>query len=338
MLCKIPIDCLYEIVRFLPDHDVLSVLLINKDLYQKINREAFWKSKGVTLLYPTYKESYRYYGTVDISSNKNMKLVDVINEYKSKSKYIKIAASTFYAAFLDTHNDLFLFGSNLFHQLGLSDKSKQFNKLHFKVKDVSCSYYCTMVIDMNDYVWMWGRYVNTILEPTNLQIKAKKIICGNDINGIINMNNELVVLSNTSIHFNKKVKDICISCGVLSAIDMDNNVWSTSEDNTTDLIDVRIKAKKYIYYGDYTLFIDMNDTLFYIGSIYFYNDSSLESSIKLWEGVKNVECSSDCIMVIDQCDNVWKLDDEIPFKHKFVPLDTKARMINCTQNMTVILK
>lgn len=98
-------------------------------------------------------------------------------------KIISVACGCNHSMVIDEHNNIWGFGRNTFGQLGL-DVNMDNNCLpptntNIKAKVIQCGDQYSLFIDMDDNVFICGLFYNkTYLTSTPIGIKAKKIACG----------------------------------------------------------------------------------------------------------------------------------------------------------------
>lgn len=185
------------------------------------------------------------------------------------------------------------FGDNPL-QFNSNDKTRLPVKLDFKAKMVVCGWNHTMFIDMNNQVWGCGfnNYFavgitrmmsldflrhDIINKPTNINMKAKKIACGDQFTMMIDEKNNLWgwgkndvgqlcldYASSQSIGptiTRYQVRDI--ACGSKSTffIDTDNEVWLIEKNRAQIASPIQLQLKAYYISSGYNSTVIVSRTL-----------------------------------------------------------------------------
>lgn len=238
-----------------------------------------WKS-----LYMNAGNVTKFLGVSELTTLRNIHAID-----------IAFNGPNGYSVIIDFNNDVWVWV-----------KADDPYKINIKAKKISCSHHGTMLIDINDNVWItlrWDGYTEKF-EPLNQiqNIKAKEISLGNGHLGIIDLNNNVWMLGNNEY-------------GQLG-------LGYTGHSNYNDIIMIPgFKAKKItcsnnVIYSS-TAFIDMNDDIWTFGSNGFGqlglgNDSFMEDMDRYISvptkipGLKGKEIAmSEHTMVIDLEGKLW---------------------------------
>jgi alpha-tubulin suppressor-like RCC1 family protein len=239
-------------------------------------------------------------------------------------------------------------GDNESGQLGLGPNSSIRNELksvNYRAKSIVCGDSHTVIIDLNDNVWMFGRN------------NFGQLGLGDDEN-----RNKPTVLTIDGQNFKARA----ISCGRFHTmlIDLNDSVW-TFGDNTygqLGLNDDRIrstpnalnlKAKAISCGTDHAVIIDLNDNIWVVGgnsrgqlglndAVNRYTPTALNFKAKF------ASCGFKYTILIDLNNNVWAfglnnygalgLGDNI---HRNVPIqipDIKAKFVSCGDKYTILIE
>ena len=133
---------------------------------------------------------YNEFGQLGLGDNVDKNEPEKINGIKAK--YVSCGYE--YTLLIDMNNNVWSFGDNYEGQLGLGNNGDNTNRNvptkinNIKAKYVSCGYFYTMLIDMDNNVWSFGRNYCGKLglgdnidrnEPIKINdIKAKSVSCG----------------------------------------------------------------------------------------------------------------------------------------------------------------
>ena len=101
-----------------------------------------------------------YRGQLGLGDRKNRNIPTKIRSLSENSIYAKyVSCNSYHTALIDMNNEVWVFGSNLYGQLGLGNhKSKDIpTKItNIYAKTVSCGFLHTVIIDMNNDIWTFG--------------------------------------------------------------------------------------------------------------------------------------------------------------------------------------
>lgn len=158
------------------------------------------------------------------------------------------------AIIIDTHNDVWVNGSNIGGVLGLGDSNKRINYVkipNIKAKKISLFERAAIYIDINNDVWVTGS-ANSWYGFDNFT----------SINKIPDI----------------KAKDVSVGNSYMAIIDTHNNIWISGENHYgalglgPDIVSINFmmipgfKAKKIACGYNKTIFIDMDDDIWIFGN------------------------------------------------------------------------
>lgn len=264
----LPDETILQTALDLPLNNILNFCLTN-DRFNRIicNDNFFWKNKFI-----------KDYGNIETENITNWKLlylntnnIWIFTDNEKLATYISspheglvshltntiafdIGLSDNHSVVINNNNNIFVWGYNNFGQLGIGTTDSidnQYKLNYIKAKKVSCSNSGTMLIDLDDNIWVAGiinrtpkRYIpNPMQLFTKINIKAKEISIGHDHCILIDLNNNIFVSGSNSngqlgipeyeetgelefIHLqNFKAKKI--ACGKLCSafVDFNDDVW-----------------------------------------------------------------------------------------------------------------
>jgi len=264
-----------------------------------------------------------------------------------------VSCGSNYTMIIDIDNNVWACGNNAYRQLGLRDKQNRYtptpltvNGQNIKAKFIACGAQHTIIIDLNNDVWSFGRNNFGQLGlgdtqdrnvPTLLTIKAKFAACGS---------------SHTVI------------------IDLDDNIWSFGEnrkgtlglgDNQDRNVPTQIQSiqAKFVACGHlFTMMIDMNNNVLAFGTNEYgqlglghNQDRNVPTPILTINGqnikAKNVACGFSQTMIIDLDNNFlsfgFNRDKLLGLGHNEdmnIPTpvqNIKAQSVSCGYNHTMLI-
>jgi alpha-tubulin suppressor-like RCC1 family protein len=365
-----------EIALYYPIEYIDRMCQISKRFNRLIcDNNNFWKAKFIRDfgILPSnvifWKNAYKNYGKVigfgdnkfgELGIGSTSALAKPTEIPNIRAKFV--ACGLTHTLLIDLNNHLWGSGNNGSGQLGLNH-TKNINEptqilwsFENTAKAVSCGIYHTVMIDMNDDVFVFGsnesgqiglEYEESINVPIQLQwdhseIKALSIACGEYYTVMIDMNNNIWVFGDNEYGqlgldnhenvyiptriFDFKAKFIACGNGHTMIIDMNDNVWGCGlnifsqlglgdhEDrySLTQISWDQDNKAKYIACDDsYTMLIDMNDNVWACG----YNEygqlglgdtEDRATFVKLPNfKAKFIKCGDDHTILIDLNNNLW---------------------------------
>jgi len=241
--------------------------------------------------------------------------------YLRKNKLPTIEPKSWKELYLfSSKNDVWSFGDNVYGELGLGDTTNRnvptkIPPVDCEAKYIACGENHSLIIDMNDNVWLFGKnYSGQLglgdttdrLVPTKIPSvegwngKAKYIACGENHSILIDINDNVWSFGN-----NVKVQ---LGLGDTTDRNIPTNIHSVEGWNG--------KAK-YIACGEYhSIIIDTNDNVWSFGNnnkgqlgLGDTNNRPVPNkipSVEGWNGkAKYIECGGNHSIIIDMNDNVW---------------------------------
>jgi alpha-tubulin suppressor-like RCC1 family protein len=208
-------------------------------------------------------------GLGDVKDRNIPTLLPWSHEHKAKA----ISCGKIFTVLLDENNNVWVFGGNEYGQLGLGDIERInvptvliYKDQNMQAKSVVCGNDHTVIIDLNNYIW----------------------VCGNNTYNQLGLGNNLdrsnfpVLLSWNQDEENMTIRAKSAACGLNHTviIDMNNNVWSfgwnmegqlglgdNERRHIPTLLQWSIVNKvKFISCGlNFTIMIDMNDSVWVCG-------------------------------------------------------------------------
>lgn len=191
-LLSLPSEIIIMVIINLPITDLFNLCQVNSQINAIICQDNyFWKRKynhdyGEPLeqnqLNIDWKLLFQKVGDVYLTGFGQI-------DFRSLNiKARKMACGNYHVMIIDPRNDLWGYGTNRLHQLGIKGKVVYVpTSIGIKAKKVSCGSYHTMIIDPENNIWGFGSNDRGQLGlgdtkirkvPTSLGIKAKKISCG----------------------------------------------------------------------------------------------------------------------------------------------------------------
>jgi alpha-tubulin suppressor-like RCC1 family protein len=418
-------ETILKLSLFLPIKEASRLSRCNQYFNDLIyNNNYFWREKYIfdfsnkpkNII--NWREAYKNYGKVfgfgyndyhqlGLEDNDNRYIPMELSSINAKS----VVCGGFHTMIIDLEDNVWSFGKNEDGQLGLGldlDFSKGNNKPiqipNLKGKSISCGTTHTMVIDLDDNIWVFGdnlfgqlglgdfqnRYAPIGLTHMGQPFKAKSVSCGSYNTTILDLNNNVWIFGNNLYerlginsdidprlpieltYMGKIFKAKTVSCGkdFTILIDMNDNLWSFGCNQSGQLglgdtidrsiptpvlyQDKNLKCKSAICGRDYVMVIDMNNDILGFG----YNESgelglgdNINRYIPTYMGqnfkAKSISCGQCHTIIIDLDDNIWccglnedgqlglgyYVDRYIPTKLQGI----KARSVSCGSNHSMII-
>lgn len=398
LLTDLPIEIAYEILLSLDHEDVINACRSNKQLQAICDSDTFWRRKfiedyGYDVPNMNMKNIYRFNNLLGFGSNSQGKLgldtrfhIRKPTEIKVDGKLFKakdIACGQRHSLIIDLNDVLWGMGNNENGQLGINvDKVRHPTRIMkdgnpWKVKQIACGDNHSLIIDMNDEVWVFGNNdkgqlgLGDTIErkyPTKINdLKVLQISANYDTSFIIDDNHYLWAsghneygqfgieyprfFSMFTLITQHPFKKIFTAYTYSAAIDLDDNLWIMSvyinyrteiSTNTAHQImnnDTPIKVKMIGEYK-YPLFIDDNNNL------YTYNLSNGDIRF-IKNNVKYIFAEHERYFVVDFNNNVWGVgvndQGQLGLQgKKYIELLTKlsnikAKKIACGENHTLLI-
>lgn len=313
---NLPNEIVLKLVLDVPINNIINLCLTDQRFNDAIcNNNFFWKQKFIKdfgdvdfnisdwkLLYMTANGNNVWiFGISNIPE-----LIPNINGRNICSSGIDKDSNFNHKIIIDSSNDAWVWGSNNLGQLGIGNYDKQFSPVkipNIKVKEVSCSDFGTILIDVNNDVWITG---DVIYSDT-----------------YTNEDNNLSTISVFTSIPNFKAKYVSMSNDHYALIDMDNNIWIAGYGSFGQLglgpnilgpINLTLlpgyKAVKIACGRQCTIFIDDNGDIWTFGKNNFgqlglgdFNNRFVPTKIN---GLKGKEIAMSAhTMVIDLEERLW---------------------------------
>lgn len=333
-LSLLPDDIIRDIALFLSLPEIKSFGLTNSQFNRIICRnEDFWRRKFIhdyQYSPPNYRDTwlhlYQHYGNVwvcgdnshgqlglNYSCDLNVNVPTRIKNINLLVKARQISAGANHTIILDLNNNVWTCGLTMWGQLGLGDTQSNFVNvptqipninLLGKTQQISAGPYHTIIIDLENNVWVCGDNDLGSLGlsdglnrnvPTKIpNIKAKQVATGINHTVLVDLENNVWVcgsnqfgqlgLRDIQYRFeltpipNIKAQRVSAGYHYTVIIDLENNVWVCGwnnggvlglDDNTeTQHVLTQIpgfKAKQVATGPSHTVMIDMNDNVWLCG-------------------------------------------------------------------------
>jgi alpha-tubulin suppressor-like RCC1 family protein len=335
-------DILFQIAINLPIKDVIHLCQSNIKYNELLcDNQRFWKMKyrkdfgPNTIFISDWKEAYIHFGnTYGLGFN-----VITGNRITDKEPNPILVSYKEYA----------------WYQL----ISNYYNKpAILKTKKITCGHLHTVVIDINNDIWVFGENRHQQLGvkyypnlPSKLNKKALDIASGGYHNLFIDLdynlygfgsNNSGQLGNNDDLDaiYNLYIKAKQIACGEHHSlfIDMDDNVWGmgdnrqgqlglghNNERNQPTLLG--IKAKAIAAGNSHSIFVDFDDNVWVFGNnkagqlgLGDYDNRSVPTPLNVM--AKLVSCGGAYTMLIDMNDNLWGFGSNVYLNINAIKLTT----------------
>lgn len=237
-------DLPYALIRNLSKHPRFSEIFFDDEFWhQKFIRDFNLEAKYFS--WKTLYDNYRNIWTcgADLLGLGNNKDADShLKLYNFKAKKIEFNKSHVVA--LDLNNNVWVHGDNSYHQLGTKNTNRQdtlalASWIDFKAKDISVGNSHTLVIDMEDNLWLFG-ILGTRSDATRFDhhkfdnIKAKSISAGEHYDLIIDIENNVWILGFGNNNLNQitptqinglRAKQVSVGNNYAMLVDFNDDVW-----------------------------------------------------------------------------------------------------------------
>ena len=270
----------------------------------------------------------------NIKRNRPTKIPTIFEDSLSESGGVALAKSVssgmYHTVIIDMNNIVWSFGSNRYGQLGLGGNTNRNRPTKITVdshsesgltihsgitaKFVSCGGLHTVIIDMNNEIWVFGDNFYGQLglgdnternKPTKISgIFAKFVSCGDNYTVIIDMNNEVWSFG-SNMHSELGLGDI---------INRDRPIKITIDSHSESGLAMRsgITAKYVSCGGNHTVIIDMNNEIWVFGEnrdgqlgLEDNRNRDRPTKINGFASAKFVSCGNAHTVIIDMNNEVW---------------------------------
>lgn len=313
---NLPIEILHNISLFISLNDIISLSSISKKYKFCItDNDLFWRIRFI--------EDFSDY-RVDVKSWKNkykkfwyLLIFPIINSpqfndiekrnilrqiFKINIKQISIYK---HILLLDKENNVWGYGENKFHELGLSKGIyiKDFTLIpNIKAKYVSAVYKHSVFLDINNNVWACGcKFSNRVGDE----------IYNNTYSNVLYV--PTIILRKVESNYEPiKVKEISAGMSHTLMLDINNNVSTIGKNDSYGSANVylysyhdkKIKGKHITCNSCNNFIIDINDNVWYFGNNIFKKNIKSPIMIDNIKAKKIIIGDSDCF-IIDLDNNVW---------------------------------
>jgi alpha-tubulin suppressor-like RCC1 family protein len=213
---------------------------------------------------------------------------------------------------------------------------------NLKAKQVSTGSHHTVVIDLNDNIWVFGQNITGQLglgdyknryTPTQIpKLKAKQVSAGMLHTLLMNLDDNIWAFGNN----------------LSGQLGIDNTI---KKNRYVPITIPSIKAKQICAGGLHSIIIDVNDNVWVTGYIfqglsYFNSDICVPTQIRILKA-KQVSAGGSNVAIIDLDDNIWVFYsnglgqlgiDNIKCADELIKIpDIKAKQVSANSNRTIIL-